>query len=196
MITSEARSVLAGDARKLASAVESGKIFPQDVPRTVLTHIVRRVSFDSPAGLTPAVVAAVNARVSAATHSDMLAIRAQACMAACVPRLDPESLSGLLLYVVGDVRQHGLAIIGLQLLAESSGVDAAARLVQYRDALLAASRKSDQELIDRVPTLPVGVRRSVNGALREARLFLADGDERSAASFFGVARKLIRRFSP
>jgi hypothetical protein len=196
MITSEARSILAADVKRLTEAVESGKIFPQDVPRMVLGSIVRRASFDAPDGLPEVATAAVNGRVSAATHSDMLAVRAQATVQACIPRLDPESISGLLLYVVGDTRQHGLAIVGLQLLAESSGVEAATRLIAYRDSILAVTKRADQELIERVPTLPSGVRRSVLGALQEARSYLAEGDERSAANFFGTARRLIRRFSP
>lgn len=191
MLTNEARSHLRRDTQILFSRAGSPPD-PALIGRTIVSLILRRMQVRCPSSVVFGARQAVSARLSAQSHSDLLSRRVALLLGALRGQVESEIEAGILAYAIGDDRQHGLAIVGIQILDEASGLEAARRLVSYRAGRISDHESADRGLLGQINALPPQIRRLVLGALDEARLHLGEGDESSAASFFATARRLIR----
>jgi hypothetical protein len=195
MVTTEAKRLLAIDARKLVSRTEGGKAGPENIGPMVLFTIAKRISRILPDRTSRILTErAVQSKAQTRTHSEMFGFKLSNLLTSVINRMDPESQRGLLFYVCGDAKQHGLAVLGLELLGESSGVEIAEKLLAWKASQIHLLDERDRMTMLKVKELRPQVRRLCNGALTEAAHALAEGDERSAQSWFMQVRKLVRRF--
>lgn len=195
MVTAEAKRLLAIDAKKLVSRTEGGQIGPENIGPVVLFTIAKRISRILPDKTSRVLTErAVRSKAQTRTHSEMFGFKLSNLLTTVINRMDPESQRGLLFYVCGDAKQHGLAVLGLELLGESSGVEITEKLLQWKTAQLHLLDERDRMTMVQVKELRPQVRRLCNGALTEAAHALAEGDERSAQSWFMQVRRLVRRF--
>lgn len=195
MVTTEARRLLAIDARKLVSRTEEGKLGPENIGPVVLFTIAKRISKILPDRTSRVLTErAVQSKAQTRTHSEMFGFKLSNLLTSVIHRMDPESQRGLLFYVCGDAKQHGLAVLGLELLGESSGVEITEKLLQWKMSQVQLLDERDRATMVKIKELPPQVRRLCNGALTEAAHALSESDERSAQSWFSQVRKLVARF--
>lgn len=196
MVTNEAMRLLAADSRRLSKGVEDGRIGPEKIGRFVLFRVAHYVVKAAPDHTTKILVQrAVSGRAGAVTtHSELLGFKLSNLLTTTIGKLDPEEQRGILFYVTGDTRQYGLAVLGLQLLSESSAVEVTTKLVGWRSQYLQGLEERDLEVRRKVDALPLGIRRLCLSSIDEAALCLSVGDQRSAMSWLDQVRKLVARF--
>ncbi len=197
MVPGEARRLLAIDSKRLVERVDNGKIGPEKVGPFSLFLVANRLASMADDRVSRVLIErALHAKTDAArTHSELFGYKLSLMLTSTLPRLDPESQRGFLHYVCGDEAQHGMAVLALEILSESSGVEVAGRLVAWRAQVMDQLRKQDQEVLRRARDLPPQIQRLVRGALYEAETALSEKDERTARSWFLQVRMLVERFS-
>ncbi len=196
MVINEARRLLAEHSFKLMRNVESGKIGPEHIGRFVLFKVGGYVAKASPDRTTTILVhRAIGAKIDIpTTHSELLGYKLSNLLTTTIDRLDPEERRGVLFYTVGDSKQHGLAVLGLELLGESSAVEVTTKLIGWRGQYLEELEKQDLMVRARVDSLPLGIRRLAMSSIDEAALCLSVGDQRSAMGWLRQVRRLVARF--
>jgi|GEM_PF-4421498 len=196
MLLGEAKRLLAIDGRRFAKRFESGKAGPERVGPQALFTIARRVLRAAPDGATRVLVErAIRTKAQGArTHSEVYGMKLSILLTTTIGRFDPDVQRGILYYVCGNDQQHGLAIMALTTIGESSGVEVTAKLVAWRKGILDALRQQDEAVLAEAQKLPLQVRRLVKGALYEAQTAMAEKDERTARSWLIQVRRLVARF--
>lgn len=194
MMFNEARRLLAADGRRLVKRVESGKLGPEQIGPVVLFTIARRVSKAGDATVRALCERAVRTKASGRTHSELFGYKLSALLTSTLVRLEPDVQRGILFYVCGDDKQHGLAVLGLEILAESSAVEVTGRLVSWRREVIGRLQADDEKTRRAVDDLPPQVRRLCLGAFAQASFALQDGDDRTVASWTRQVRTLVKRF--
>lgn len=196
MVTNEAKRILAADSYRMTKIVEKGKIGPDQIGPYVLFRIGNRIVRANMDRTTITLVKrAIGTRAgSARTHSELFGFKISNLLTTTIGRLDPEEQRGILHYVAGDQTQHGLAVMALQLLGESSAVDVTQRLVGWKAEYLERLGRRDAQIRASVERLPIPIRRICHGSLHEASLCLSVGDERTAMGWLRQVRRLVDRY--
>lgn len=194
MMLSEARRLLAIDTKVMVEKHSSG---PEKVGRFALFRLARRMAKSIPNRAAHRLIQmAVGAKGKAQTHSEIFGFKLTVLPTKVLPLADPEVRRGILFYVCGDEKQHGIAVLALQILNESSGVEVAQRLIDWKNQQLEEMNVAELEVRKRIRSLPPQVRRLCFGALVEAGHAIAEGDERTAYGWFMQIRRLVSMFAP
>lgn len=191
----EARQLLAHDTKKLVRRTEKGRIPPESIGSVVLNTISGRIRQFGHERAARAATMASRAKISAHTHSDLFASRVILLLSNVVPRYGPDEARGILTYIIGDNSQHGISIVGLQLLSESSGVEAAKKIKLFRDNTIVMLEQQDKEMRRQIELLPPQIRRVIEGSFYEATLAMREYDDRTLVCYMDQVRRLVRRFS-
>lgn len=190
MVINEAKMALARDSRRLMKAVDRG-MGPEKIGPAAFQQILQHLKADASPSVRKAIDVASTAPVPATTHSEKFGRKLSAILSVSIDRLEPDFARGILYYVCGDQRQHGMGVLALELLDESAGLEVTAELLKWRSALLEKMRLKDQAFLSAVKELPPAWRNIANGSLYRAKLMLEVGDERSALMSFRQVRKLV-----
>lgn len=174
--------------------VEKGNIGPEKIGPIVVNHVGLAICNAEPK-LTPYVRIAAGTR-GGSTHSERIGLKLSQMLTHLLDRLDPEIQRGILHYTRGDEKQHGMAVLGLELLDEPSGVEIAMNLTKWVGEKLESLNAKDLETRNLVTKLEEGPRRFCLCSLRMAESYLEEGDDRSAMMMFAQIRKIVAKFSP
>lgn len=196
MVTNEAKRILAEESYRFTKAVEKGRLGPEQICPYVLFRVGNRIiRANQDQATTLLVKRAIHTKARApSTHSELFGYKLSNLLTTTIGRLDPEEQRGILFYVAGDSTQHGLAVVALQLLGESSAVDVTGRLIGWRSEYLEKLKKQDLAIRSGMDSLPPAVRSLAKSSLSEAGLCLSVGDQRSAMSWLRQVRRLVHRF--